>query len=195
MIEYRMYRPADEEHWLRCRVLAFLDSPYYENVITKKPTYETDALELIASDGNDLLGFMDTQFEQRAGSLCYGSGDVGAVIWELGIHPDFRRQRIASRLLEKTIAECDSRGGKRIQAWTRASPTTRGWYESLGFRSIFRYWHVWLNGQKLRSMIEQPIPDLTPVHAYCEYTGDDIERVAQISDRIEECLCYERLIT
>ncbi len=26
------YRPADEQGWLRCRVLAFLDSAYFDDV-------------------------------------------------------------------------------------------------------------------------------------------------------------------
>lgn len=40
----REYRPDDERQWLRCRVLAFLDTAYYDNVLREKERYRNPSM-------------------------------------------------------------------------------------------------------------------------------------------------------
>ena len=44
----RPYVDADERGWLECRVLAFLDSAYYDAVEREKEHYERPSVELVA---------------------------------------------------------------------------------------------------------------------------------------------------
>ncbi len=41
----RDYRTSDETSWLRCRVLAFLDTAYYDDVWTAKPSEPVNAID------------------------------------------------------------------------------------------------------------------------------------------------------
>ena len=191
---YHPYQAADETKWLHCRVVSFLDSQYFDDVITKKPTYDSDSIELVVVENNAVVGFMDTQIERTPGSMCHGEGETGAVICELGVHPDCRRQGIAAHLLELTIHECKQRGIRRIQAWTREDTKTCGWYVARGFECIYYYWHVWLTGKKLRSLVNTSIPGLTMVKAYCEYTGEKEAELAATAERMLQCRCYEHSI-
>jgi hypothetical protein len=45
------YAPADEESWLRCRVLAFLHTAYYDDVLCAKPAYANPSIALVALIG------------------------------------------------------------------------------------------------------------------------------------------------
>ena len=44
----RKYEDKDELGWVRCRVLSFLDSAYFDNVLQKKEHYNNPSLELVA---------------------------------------------------------------------------------------------------------------------------------------------------
>ena len=50
MLTVRSYEPADEVGWVRCRVLSFLDSAFYDAVEREKERYEHAAIELVAED-------------------------------------------------------------------------------------------------------------------------------------------------
>lgn len=52
----REYESKDEQGWVRCRVLAFLDSAYYDNVLREKEHYEHPAIELVAVIDQQLVG-------------------------------------------------------------------------------------------------------------------------------------------
>lgn len=48
-MEIRNYSPEFEEGWLRCRVLAYLHTSMYEDVVTSKPAFDgRPAIELVA---------------------------------------------------------------------------------------------------------------------------------------------------
>ncbi|MDN5353934.1 MAG: hypothetical protein PWQ09_690 [Candidatus Cloacimonadota bacterium] len=57
-MKIRKYSKKDEQAWLRCRVVSFLDSAYFDNVLQKKEIYENPAIELIAEINNQLVGLM-----------------------------------------------------------------------------------------------------------------------------------------
>ena len=89
----RDYTPEDETPWLRCRVIAFLDTNYYDDVVTIKPRREA-GLELVATVGDQVVGLLDASVT--------GSEST---IETIAVHPDYRRLRIAQRLLDE-ICTC-----------------------------------------------------------------------------------------
>ncbi len=44
----RKYEDRDNLGWVRCRVLSFLDSAYFDNVLRKKECYNSPSVELVA---------------------------------------------------------------------------------------------------------------------------------------------------
>lgn len=44
----REYGPEDELGWVRCRVLSFLNTAYFDNVLKEKEKYINPAIELVA---------------------------------------------------------------------------------------------------------------------------------------------------
>ena len=48
----RRYTKLDEEQWLRCRVISFLDCSYWNDVKTKKEEYTYEGISLIAEENS-----------------------------------------------------------------------------------------------------------------------------------------------
>lgn len=54
------FRDEYEEGWLHCRVLAYLHTSMYEDVETKKPTFEgRPSIELIAVENGEVVRILD----------------------------------------------------------------------------------------------------------------------------------------
>ena len=190
----RNYASVDEASWLRCRLLFFFDTPYYDDVIRQKPKYDGKTVEIIAESEEEIVGFLDLEYEEKPATLCVEEGPQGAVIWEFGVRPEYRRKGLGTSMLTQVIGDCRKQGAKRIQAWTRATESICGWYETRKFRCIASYWHVWLYGRKLRELVGCSVDGLTLVQGYCEYNGTDIDVIKTASSRMYECRCYELLI-
>ena len=100
-MEIREYRDSDELVWLRCRVLSFLDSSYYNDVLTHREKYEDDAICLVAEEDGKIVGLIDVEIEKEQGDLCVAGSRPGAVIWHLAVLPEYRRRKIAVLLWEE----------------------------------------------------------------------------------------------
>lgn len=72
----RDYDPADEQQWLRCRVLAFLGTAYFDDVMTAKRSPAAGA-ELVAVQAGAVAGVLDLSVEGRL-----------ATIDTIAVHPD-----------------------------------------------------------------------------------------------------------
>ena len=92
----RDYVPADETSWLRCRVLSFLSTAYYDNVEPTKPAIPAPGFELVAVDAADpdgaVLGIMDVTVE-----------DGLATIDTVAVHPDHQHHGIGRSLLTQAL--------------------------------------------------------------------------------------------
>ena len=62
----RPYRDEDEQGWVRCRVLSFLDSAYFDDVRREKERYEHPALELVAERDGEIVGLIDVECEYES---------------------------------------------------------------------------------------------------------------------------------
>lgn len=58
----REYTPADESSWLRCRVLAFLHTAYFDGVRQAKPEILAPGFALVTTvDDDEVTGIMDAR--------------------------------------------------------------------------------------------------------------------------------------
>ena len=192
-IVIRPYEDADEQGWLDCRVLAFLDSAYYDAVEREKEHYERPSIELVAEVDGRIVGLIDVECEEEPGTVCEDRPGLGGMIWHIAVLRDFRRQGIATRLLAAAEEAAGTRGLERFEAWTRDDKWVQQWYESHGFVQIRSYLHVYVHGKsETDGVIGSTFPDLKPVHVFAHYSGDDRDAIRARFERVHDCVCYER---
>jgi ribosomal protein S18 acetylase RimI-like enzyme len=191
-VTVRPYRPEDEEGWLRCRVLSFLRSAYFDDVRREKERYERPAIEVVAEEGGAIVGLIDVECEEVAGTVCSDRAGLGGMIWHLAVHPEHQRRGIATALLREAERLAAERGLVRLEAWTRDDDHAQGWYESRGFERIDSYLHVYVElSEGLRDLF--PIADgLRPVKLFAHYTGEGRDDVKRRFQRVHDCVLYER---
>ncbi|MEM8809229.1 MAG: N-acetyltransferase [Cyanobacteria bacterium P01_G01_bin.38] len=189
----RPYTPADKTQWVRCRVLAFLDSAYFDDVHRTKDRYSNPAIELvaIAPDGA-LVGFIDIECEETPGSVCSARPGLGGMIWNIGVHPDHQRRGIAQALLDSAIATAKQHSLVRLEAWTRDDFHVVAWYRAQGFHQIERYLHVYLTGPEAPANFTSLNPNLTPTQVFAHCTQPEaFAEVRRQFQRVHECQLFE----
>jgi RimJ/RimL family protein N-acetyltransferase len=190
----RPYRSTDEAQWLRCRVLAFLDTAYFDNVLREKEHYINPAIELVAEVNQQIVGLIDVECEQEPGSVCSPSSVAGkaGMIWNLAVHPDFRRQGVGKALLQAAISIAPKFQLQRFEAWTRDDASTMQWYEAQGFQKVDTYLHVYLqDSQEVSTCVKSCISELRPLHVFAQYRGNDLEQIKLRFRRVHECNRYD----
>ena len=197
MATIRAHQPSDETAWLRCRVLSFLDTAYFDDVVREKPHYVQPAIELIAEFNGVIVGLMDIECESEPETVCspapgMDSRTRGGMIWNLAVHPDFRRQGIARALLHEARKQALEQHLTYLQAWTRDDHEAQLWYLSQGFQLITSYLHVFLDGGKeIQTAMQCSIPGMLPVTAFAHYLGEDREEIKRRFKRVHECRLYQ----
>ena len=189
----RPYVDSDERGWLECRVLAFLDSAYYDAVVREKEHYERPSVELVAEAEGRIVGLIDVEYEEEPGTVCEERPGLGGMIWHIAVLPEFRRRRIASRLLADAERIVRARGIERLEAWTRDDAWVQRWYEELGFELIYSYLHVYVRGRaEVEGTLESTVPELKPVLTFAHYTGDDRAEIRARFARVHDCVLFEK---
>ena len=185
MVTIRSYEPRDEVGWVRCRVLAFLDSAFWDAVERSKQRYEHPAIELVAEEAGAIVGLLDVECETPALADRPGRGGM---IWQLAVHPDRQRQGVAAALLDVAERGARERGLERLEAWTRDDAHVQRWYEQHGFAQVDGYLHVYLERDDLR----QYDGELRLVKAFAHYTGDEPEQIRRRYARVHDDVLYEK---
>ncbi len=135
-VEVRDYQPGDEEAWLRCRVLSFLHTAYFDDVQVAHPSPPSPGFGLVAVEGGDLVGVIDVSvsaFEELA------------TIETVAVHPDAQHRGVGTALLSEARYRSLRAGATMIDAWTRDDEPTLRWYRSRGFVESDHYLHVYAN--------------------------------------------------
>lgn len=145
-ITVREYRDFDEIGWVRCRLISFLDSSYYDDIKREKEQYDNPSICLVTEDNNQIVGFIDVEYEETIGEVCCLNGDLGATIWNLGVMPEYRNQKIAQELWNQAKQFLIEKGIKRIEVWTQDDVQANGWYQKQGFKFIKSYLNVFAYG-------------------------------------------------
>ncbi|MGI6192922.1 MAG: GNAT family N-acetyltransferase [Christensenellales bacterium] len=128
----RKYCDNDEQAWIRCRAIAFLDSSYWNDVKTEKEKYDKPSISLIAEKDGQIIGFIDTEIDSEHASCCR-EGERNAVIWHLGVLPEYRRLSMAKKLWEETKKRLLAENIHYCEVWTQEDEPANRFYQKMGF--------------------------------------------------------------
>lgn len=189
-VRIRDYRQEDEEGWLRCRVLSFLHTAYFDNVLQSKETYRHASIELVAEQSGKIVGLIDVEVEDAPKSVCALCSSCGGMIWNLAVHPDFQRLGIGARLLSEAESRLKIHGIDQLEAWTRDDPWVNKWYLKNGFKEIRSYLHVCMEGDEVHRTVRSTVPGIRPLGVFAHYMGDHPEKIKTDFRRVHECRGY-----
>jgi ribosomal protein S18 acetylase RimI-like enzyme len=187
----REYNESDEKAWVRCRVISFLDTAYYDNVYQKKERYENPSIELVAEMDGKIVGLLDLEYDNEKGDVCYKSEEIGGVIWHLAVHPDYRRNKIADKMLEIAVEKAKEQNCKIIQAWTRDDIAALEWYKKNNFTKRESYYHVYVSGSECDLIDKSEIKGMYLDSGFCHYLGKDHNLILKNFSRFHECNLFE----
>ena len=190
----RIYRNEDETQWIRTRVLAFLDTAYYDSVYNSKEKYENPAIELVSEEEGIITGILDLELDTGERKVCKKNSVLSAMIWHVAVHPDFRRKGIAAKLLNEAERLCKEKGIYRIEAWTRDDEWVRDWYFGQGFSIADSYLHINFDSEELKGLFKSNIEGIIPVHMFAHYTKNDKDKIRNSYKRVNECVMFEKNI-
>jgi GNAT superfamily N-acetyltransferase len=194
----RAFQPGDEAGWVRCRVLAFLDTAYFDDVHPHKERYEGRAIELVAEADGQVVGLIDVECEDEPGTICSApaktahAGPAG-MIWHLGVHPDYRRRGIGRELLAQAARRARALQVQRFEAWTRDDSFVNDWYRAHAFVHVQHYWHVFASSREELATLKPQVAGLRPVAAFAHYLGDD-EDLLKRFERVHRCNRYDLIL-
>ncbi|MBK0330236.1 GNAT family N-acetyltransferase [Brachybacterium sp. MASK1Z-5] len=181
----RPYELHDEPSWLRCRVLAFLDTCYYDDVWQERPA--DPSIQLVAAvpanngeGGDEIVGILDVEVD----------GEL-ATIDTIAVHPDHRREGIADALLEVGLRRLPT-NVSLLDAWTREDEPAHAWYRANGFSESDHYLHVYKGWRESADGWTAPPPLGCPVMAFCHADlADEAEARARFA-RVYVCRRFSR---
>ena len=184
-LNIRPYETSDELGWLQCRVLAFLETAYFDDVRTEKEKYESECIELVAEISGVIVGLIDIEVEDT-------EEDRSGMIWHVAVHPQYRRQGIAKAMLEVASDYSKSKNLCRLEAWTRDDVFVNDWYRSQGFKQVQSYYHIYANHREIQanSLFEWPSRDTYTVSGFFHYLGEDQEFLSKFN-RVHQCRRYD----
>lgn len=189
-MEIRKYESTDEKGWVRCRVLSYLDTAYYDDVHREKERFENPSIELVAIEEDQVVGLIDIEYDTEDDKICSEEG-TGGMIWHLAVHPDFQGQGIGKALMENAVEEAIKLDLEFLEAWTRDAGNSAEWFEKNAYRKVDEYYHLYLSDEDMAHNVEPDDKALHPLYMFAEYTGSDIEQFDAI-ERKYKCMCYIR---
>ena len=191
----RKYNSSDEKRWLSCRLIAFHDSAYYDDVYISKPTFNNLSLELVVEVNGEIVGILDLEKDSKDGSICYCKSGVGAMIWTIAVLPGYRRFGIASKLVLEAMDWSKSNDVNFIEAWTRDDKWVLDWYESLDFNRFHSYWHVYFKGDNAKSLFKSNDKEIAPQSVFAHSDKDPKTLDQNKIDRFYKCSGYKLELT
>jgi GNAT superfamily N-acetyltransferase len=173
------YGETDEGSWLRCRVLSFLDTSYFDDVRKSKTSLLAGSFALVAVDETgQVCALLDVERQD----------DELATIDSIAVHPDHQRHGLASQLLQEALVRLAPRGA--LDAWTRGDVAANAWYRSSGFTIEYQYLHAYLHGASAQGL--QAPPGVRVQAAFVHANLEDETAVRALTPRVYRCTRYVR---
>ena len=180
----RDYCDKDEQAWIRCRAIAFLDCSYWNDVKTEKETYNKPSISLIAEHAGKVIGFIDTEIDSENAS-CNKKGERNSVIWHLGVLPEYRKLSVAKNLWEETKKKLLEENIHYCEVWTQEDEPANSFYRKMGFTlEEERSWlRCYSQGCKCATLLNDRLGDI--------YGPEELIFDAAVSQKDElKDLCY-----
>lgn len=181
-VEVRDYQPGDEEAWVRCRVLAFLHTAYFDDVQPARPVCPSPGFGLVAVDGNELVGVID---------VSVSPSEQLATIDTVAVHPDSQHRGVGTALLSEARSRGLRAGATTIDAWTRDDEATLRWYRSRGFAESEHYLHVYANyytdSTEPGRAVESTRPELKPIIVFSHANLEAEQELRRQFARVHVC--------
>ncbi len=185
-ITINAYEADLEKDWLKCRLISFFETDYYDDVIIEKPHYDGKSVELVALADNRVVGLLDAEMNEDEDVTYY---DLHCI----AVLPKFQGQGVGKLLFDKLIEETQKHDVKRIEVWTRENENANNWYLRQGFKQFMEYWHVWSESLPNDEVHELPA-SLNLKGAFWHYLGDNPETLnIKVYDK-RRCRGYELLL-
>lgn len=180
----RDYCAEDEQKWVRCRVMAFLDCSYWNDVKREKEKYSKPSINLLAEENGEVIGFIDTEIDSK-NSSCNNEGERNSVIWNLGVLPEYRKLSVAGKLWEETKKRLYDSNIHYCEVWTQEDEAANNFYKKMGFS--LQENQTWLRcysqGKKCTSLLNDKLGDI--------YGPEKLIFDAEVSRRDElKDICY-----
>lgn len=184
--DIRPYLPEDEQGWLRCRLLSFLGTAYFDDVKTRKPSVPPPGLELVAAGpGGEIHGVLDIEVEDEA-----------ATIETIAVHPDHQSLGIGRALLDEAVRRLAVLRVTTLDAWTRDDPATLRWYRANGFAESEHYLHVYADYYTDAAEPDRAIgerrPGLRPIKAFLHGRMEEEAVMREQFARVHVCRRFMR---
>jgi ribosomal protein S18 acetylase RimI-like enzyme len=161
------YQSGHEEAWLQCWALAAVHSHAWYLLYQQKPQYERESVELVACQGQELVGLLDIELERKPGELCLKKSECSGFAWEFAVHPDYWEQGIGTALLNRGHTELRKRGFHRIEFWSMDERSQR-WYRRRGMKELARHYQFMLTpaAEEFPQLADAGVK-VQFVHGYC----------------------------
>ena len=128
----RDYCEADEQGWLYCRLNSFFDSSYFNDIKCKKEVYAKPSICLVAEENGQIVGILDMELDSE--ELSCAKEERGAIVWHLGVLPQYRKKGVARVLWETAKSRMLEEGIHYCEIWTQEDTAANKFYQSAGFK-------------------------------------------------------------
>lgn len=197
----REYRGEDEKEWVYCRVLSFLNTSYFDDIRRKKEIYENSSLSIVAEKDGKIIGILDIEYERKEGELCYLKGELGGVIWNIAVLPEYRNISVATKMLNYAKMRLIELGIRRFEAWIQEDEEANNWYIKQGFERKLEYLNAFVKGNSTNKIIKKFINlndcgDIFGVRVFnFEASIERKEELKEVCYRLHEVRLYELKLT
>lgn len=179
----REYQDTDSDSWLRCRLLGFFYTSYYDDVVPRRTEYELPAVRLVAVTADQVVGLLDAVVD-----------GTKATIEVLAVHPDHARRGIGTALLDRCLADPRLAGAATLDAWTREDEPANRWYQHNGFVEAYTYVHVHKEHRDDAAGFVSPTGLSRPLRAFVHAPRELEAALRERFERVYVCRQYVRTL-
>jgi ribosomal protein S18 acetylase RimI-like enzyme len=197
VIEIRPYRDEDEQQWMRTHAIILSISHSWNYSIQKRPQYEGyESTRLVAIEDDNIVGLIDTQYDNEPGELCFLKDSRGGYVLEFGRLPEYGGRQIGERLIEANVEDAIKKGFHRLEFWSQERRAQK-YYLRAGFKEIGRHYRFRMRAPEA----VQDTVDRTRIaveYMYCACLPEEWPLIRQEYDIVEKhplephlCVGYE----